>query len=258
MTAPRIRLVTRADDMGLLTCVNDATEEAFRNGIIRNISLMPCVPAFDDAVERLRRLPGACIGLHATLGCEWEAPRWGTLLPPERVPSLVQPDGTMVRGTHDLDRKPAPQTEMLAEIAAQYAKVMATGLPIAYMDAHMAFGWLDEYATARWMQEFCRQHGLLHCACPAPLGDQPQGLPRVEGEFSSPARRFIAQLEAAQPGVYVWVTHLGRDVPEMRALDGKGRVAAERDADRRMCSDPELLAYCRENGVAFIRYDEMG
>ena len=79
----------------------------------------------------------------------------------------------------------------------------------------------------------------------------------MEGEFASPTRRFIAQLEAAQPGLYVWVTHLGRDVAEMRSLDGKGRVAAERYADRRMCCDPELLSYCRDNGVEFVRYDHM-
>ena len=34
------------------------------------------------------------------------------------------------------------------------------------------------------------------------------------------------------------------------------RVAVERDWQRRLFMDPRIVAYCRENGVVPIRYDE--
>jgi hypothetical protein len=55
------------------------------------------------------------------------------------------------------------------------------------------------------------------------------------------------------------VGHPGRDDAEMRALGHEGdpgeRVASERDGDRRALTDPGLISWCRESGIAFARYD---
>ena len=68
----RISIVTRGDDAGSCVAANRGVEEAARFGVMRNASVMACGPALDDAAERLRRIPGLCIGLHLTLASEWD------------------------------------------------------------------------------------------------------------------------------------------------------------------------------------------
>ena len=86
-----------------------------------------------------------------------------------------------------------------------------------------------------------------------------QRLPQVNVE-GDPVEQLIAQLDAAPPGQYLIVGHPAYDNEEMRALGHEGYpgdvVAAEREWQRRIFVDPRIVAYCRENGVKPMRYDE--
>ena len=72
--------------------------------------------------------------------------------------------------------------------------------------------------------------------------------------------QLIARLDAAPPGQYLIVGHPAYDNEEMRALGHDGYpgevIGPEREWQRRMFTDPRIVAYCRESGVAPIRYDE--
>src|SRR4051812_23438708 len=80
-------LVVTADDFGVSLAVNEAVEQAHCDGILTAASLMVAGDAAVDAVERARRLPELGVGLHLVLV------EGRPILPPERVPALVGPDG---------------------------------------------------------------------------------------------------------------------------------------------------------------------
>ncbi len=79
-------LVVTADDFGLSLPVNEAVEEAHRNGILSAASLMVGAPAWHDAVARAHALPSLGVGLHLTLVDSVP------VLPADQVPGLVGPD----------------------------------------------------------------------------------------------------------------------------------------------------------------------
>ncbi|KQP89044.1 hopanoid biosynthesis-associated protein HpnK [Methylobacterium sp. Leaf117] len=131
------RLVVTADDFGLSLQVNEAVEQAHRDGILTAASLMVSAPAADDAVARARRLPSLRIGLHLVMVEAWPT------LPPERIPDLVTADGLirsdMERLGLDLALKASARRQLSAEIEAQFLAFRATGLPLDHVNAHKHF-----------------------------------------------------------------------------------------------------------------------
>lgn len=57
------RLVVTADDFGLSLEVNEAVEQAHREGILTAASLMVSAPAAADAVARAKRMPSLRLSL---------------------------------------------------------------------------------------------------------------------------------------------------------------------------------------------------
>ena len=252
MESARIRLITRADDAGTNATVNRAILEACREGIARNVSVMVTCPAAEEAAALLADVPGVCVGLHTTLNAEWDDVRWGPVLPPEQVPSLVDERGHFFASTRALHENRPSSEEVFAELQAQLDRARALGLDVRYADMHMGWGWVAAGLEPRFDQ-WCAREGILSHR---PFNRR---LP-WPGDEGDPVEQVIGQLEAAEPGQYVLVAHPAYDTPEMRQLGHMGypgeRVATERDWQRRMFTDPRMLAYCRERGVTPIRYDE--
>ena len=252
MAGPRIRLITRGDGSGMCHSANTAVLEAFEKGILRNTSMMVPCPAFDEAAEMYRDLDGLCLGLHATLNAEWDLVKWGPVLPPDEVPSLVDEHGHLPQTTQALHERGVVPAEMMAEIQAQLDLARSKGLDIAYVDTHMGFTWVDEMADR--MAAFAEREGLIYRH---PVGR----LPDAEGEFADPAERLIARLDAADPGTYLFVTHPGHDDEEMRRFGhpglAPGQVAREREWDRRVFTDRRIVEYCAANGVEPVRWTDV-
>ena len=82
-----------------------------------------------------------CFGLHATLSAEWDAVKWGPILPAEQVPSLVDERGLFFSGPHVFRERPARMQEILAELQAQLDTVRRLGFPFAYVGSHMMIEW---------------------------------------------------------------------------------------------------------------------
>lgn len=126
------RLIVTADDFGLSLEVNEAVEQAHREGILTCASLMVTGPAFEDALRRARRLPELGVGLHLAL---YDAPAAGA------EPSRIAPDGR----TLGVDSTGTGIAIMLSnevraaarrEIAAQFAAFARTGLQLGHLDGH--------------------------------------------------------------------------------------------------------------------------
>jgi len=257
MVETRIRLLVRGDDAGLCPAVTEAMLRGFHQGILRNTSIMVPAPAFPDVVTRLRNVSGLCLGLHATVNCEWQTPRWGPVLPSTEVPTLVESDGLFRVLPIDLHDAEASADEILAEVCAQLAIAREAGLTIAYLDHHCCFQWLHEYTVQRRLRAFTEQEGLIYePALPV--------LPTINGEFATPVARFLAQLDAAPAGTYAHVFHPALLDNEMRAVfprfpsqDPPGAIAQQRFIEFQVMTDASVVEYCQTHGIKLIRYTDL-
>lgn len=256
-----IRILFRCDDAGSSRGANTAIHQAIASGVCRNTSVMVPGPHFAEvkaAFDDIAHL--ADFGLHLTLNSEWEqhgeqAPaRWGPVLPATAVPSIVLPDGTFKRFPMENHESHASLDEMVAEAAAQLDAALAAGLPIAYMDEHMGCGWLPGLRD--------RLRAVAH-ARGVPYADDArlEGLPPIENEPGDPWAVLARRILAAPDGDYIHVTHPALNDAEGRGMCMKdlppGRVAGERDLDRRTLCHPEVFAALRERGVELLRYSDV-
>jgi chitin disaccharide deacetylase len=130
-------LIITADDFGAAREVNDAVEQAHRNGALTAASLMVTGPAAADAVARARAMPSLRVGLHLVLVDGRPA------LPAARIPDLVDADGffrnDMARAGAAMFFRPGVRRQLAAEIDAQFQAFAATGLPLDHVNAHKHF-----------------------------------------------------------------------------------------------------------------------
>ncbi|GBR04197.1 hopanoid biosynthesis-associated protein HpnK [Acetobacter oeni] len=128
------RAIISADDFGLSVEVNEAIEIAHRDGVLSTASLMVAGPAVEDAVARAKRLPDLRVGLHLVV---IEGP---AVLPPRQIPLLVGPDGQFPSDQLKLGIeyffRPAVRRQLAAEIEAQMAAFVRTGLTLDHANAH--------------------------------------------------------------------------------------------------------------------------
>ena len=117
--------------------MNAGVELAHTDGILTAASLMVAGPAAEDAVARARRLPSLRVGLHLVLVDGMP------VLPPERIPDLVDGDGRLrndlARAGLEIFLRPRARAQVAAEIEAQFAAYRATGLPLDHVNAHHHF-----------------------------------------------------------------------------------------------------------------------
>jgi chitin disaccharide deacetylase len=137
MPAVERRIIFCADDFGLSPQVNEAVEQAHRDGILTAASLMVGERALPEAVAIARRNPRLAIGLHLTLT------DGRPTLPPGHIPALVQANGRFRDDMAGLGlvlaASAAARAELRAEIAAQFRAFRATGLACDHMNAHKHF-----------------------------------------------------------------------------------------------------------------------
>jgi len=170
------RLIVTSDDFGAAIAVNEAVEQAHRNGILTAASLMVSGEAAADAVARARTMPKLGVGLHVVLV------EGRPTLPPEQVSALVDTTGhfrtDMVRAGITIFANPVARRQLLAEVEAQFAAFAATGLPLDHVNAHKHFHLHPTIASA--ILAAGRRYGMKSVRAPI----EPRGvLARVEPEI---------------------------------------------------------------------------
>lgn len=171
-------LIVTADDFGAALQVNDAVLDAHRNGILTAASLMVAAPAAADAVARAHATPSLRVGLHLVLV------DGKPMLPPAKVPDLVGADGNfrndMARAGAAMFFLPHVKRQLAAEIAAQFAAFLATGLALDHINAHKHFHLHPTIASMLVRQ--AAAHGVKGARVPL----EPQGvLGRIEPRKAS-------------------------------------------------------------------------
>ncbi|GLV54059.1 hypothetical protein KDH_09080 [Dictyobacter sp. S3.2.2.5] len=254
---PRIRLLTRGDDLGAFEAGNRAIIDAYQYGILRNASLIAPAPNIHHAAHLVKQFPRLCLGLHITLTSEWDAPRWGPVSPAETVPSLVNRDGCFFRTTMELFRQGINIDEAVREVKAQLQLVRSLGLDICYLDEHMVPGWIFHPAdTLRTplssaFKAIAREEGLIWYG---DITTQAEALPA--------SRDLPETLRHIQPGTYLLVTHPAYDDAETRQVVGSGHtqpgnLARIRAQDAQLLRAPEVMRIIDERHIQLVRYDEV-
>ncbi|MCL4498813.1 MAG: hopanoid biosynthesis-associated protein HpnK [Chloroflexi bacterium] len=129
-----ITLVVNADDFGLSERINQGIESAFRQGVLRSASLMPNGAAFDDAVQVALRNPGLGVGVHISLVDE------RCVASCEQVRGLIDKDGLLPRSYGAFIKayvmRKFGAREINAEVDAQVARALDTGIKFTHIDSH--------------------------------------------------------------------------------------------------------------------------
>jgi predicted glycoside hydrolase/deacetylase ChbG (UPF0249 family) len=128
------QLVVNADDFGLTVGVNDGIVHAHDRGILTSASVFANAPATADAIRRVPLRPSLGVGVHLALV------DGSPMLPPNRVPSLIEGDGRFrtswkpfivacLRGRIAFE-------EVERELTAQIDRIRSEGIRLTHLDAH--------------------------------------------------------------------------------------------------------------------------
>jgi predicted glycoside hydrolase/deacetylase ChbG (UPF0249 family) len=178
-----VELLVRGDDMGHSLDVNEGFIKAHTEGILTSASLMPPTQYFDDAVARCKQHPRLAPGVHVTL---MAVVPLRPISPPEKVRSLIAPDGFFPRDLDSFLKAQPKIDEVEREVRAQIEKCRATGLRFIYLDWHMASnGGKKRPDIEELFRRLCREYRLLYTH---DVGD-------IDGRYSG-AKFFGAGLEA--------------------------------------------------------------
>lgn len=239
-----IRFITRADDLGSSYSANLAIEQVIDAGFIKNVSIMACGPAVEDAARRLAHRKDVCFGMHTTLNAEWDRVKWGPVLSPEKCKGLVDEQGYFLSHPSMFAQTKPPVEQIMAEVDAQLERLHKLGFPVCYIDSHM-FSEMHIEGLDEAMEAFAKQKGLIdhmyfyqipHWGlnlCDAKNADQ---LPQ---------------------GQYLGISHPSLDTEEMR-LTGNASISGTLVAETR-ARETALLsdkAYLDSLGIQSIRYSD--
>lgn len=256
-----IRLLVRADDMGVALGVNEACIRSCKEGIARSVEVIVPGPWFLDAVERLRANPDIDVGIHLCLTSEWDRVKWRPLT---ASASLADRDGyffptTRQRkdfppGTSLFDAGPKPE-EIERELRAQI-EALKRHLPrVSHASAHMGAATATPEARAI-TEKLCREFGLrLEAAGTKPI----RGWSGPEKTGEQKENSLAAAIAALEPGTWLIVEHPGVDTDELRAMGHRGyeNVAADRAGVTRAFTSDRVKQAVRDRGVKLISHRDL-
>lgn len=281
-TPDRIRLIVRGDDFGTYHSSNLAMEMAFDAGVMRSASVSPAAPWFQETAILIRSHPEWTIGLHLSISSESDRLRYGPILSPAEVPTLVAEDGyffhsypgwplaleyleeppylfsgepEMPPGILARRRRmtatvfPEP-SEVEAEMRAQIRRAQLLNVRIDYIDAHMGAAYVPSIQPVLF--RLAKELGV-----PIPE-DGWMGYTNIHIRFWTDAadasKELAARLRRLKPGLYRIVLHPLVDSPEIRAGDSffGARWAREGQAALGALTSEEVKLAIREMDIELV------
>ena len=134
------KLIYRMDDFGSARAANTAILEGLRTGtMIRNVSVMPPCACVEEGAEELKRYSKQIdIGMHFTITSEWDQVKWGPVLEETQTAGVTDTNGWFKAALSDFAKERVDLDQVILECSAQLDKLTRLGLPIVYVDSHMA------------------------------------------------------------------------------------------------------------------------
>ena len=257
-----IRLLVRADDMGVAQGVNEACIRSVKDGIARSVEVIVPGPWFLDAVRRLKENPDIDVGIHLCLTSEWERVKWRPLSGPSSITDADCYFFPMTRqrkdfppGTALFDASPKAE-DIERELRAQI-ETLKRHLPrVSHASSHMgaAVGTPEARAIT---EKLCKEFGLR---LEAP-GTKP--VRNWSGSQKTPEEKeaaLVSAIEKLEPGTWLIIEHPGLDTDELRAMGHKGYegVAADRAGVTRAYTSEKVKQAVKDRGVRLISHLDLG
>ena len=185
------KLIVNADDFGLHADVNQAIIQGHKLGCITSTSLMPTGTAAEAAAALAKETPTLGVGVHLTLVAE------RPVLPPEKVPSLVDADGRFFPDHMVFIKKylmgKIAMAELRAECAAQIERIEDWGLKPTHLDSHQHLHVLPGLFDI--CLELAEKHRIKKMRLPAEAYTFSGGYPADKGRMIAKCGlTFLAQL----------------------------------------------------------------
>ena len=256
-----IRLIVRADDMGVTQSGNEACIQAYRNGIVRSTEVIVPGAWFLDAVKLLNENPGLDVGVHLVLTSEWERCKWRPLT---LAPSLADKDGYF-RPMNSQRKDFPPDTgfleanpkldEVERELRAQIELAKRHLPKISHVSAHMGTPVCTpelRALTTRLAQEYKLRLEAEGVRWAPGFGGSAKTAEQKEQDL-------ITVLEKLGPGQWLIVEHPAFDTPEMRAIGHKGyeNVAADRDGVTKAFTSERVKEVIQRRSIRLTSYGDL-
>ena len=248
--------------MGSSHAANLACIDAYRNGVMQTVELMPVTPWFPEAVALLKDNPGLDVGIHLALTSEWTNMKWRPLTD---VPGLVDADGyfyPMVWQNNNFPPNTSIQKsdwkleEIEKELRAQIELALKHVPHISHMGGHMGFSGLDP-AIGGLMSKLEEEYDL-EIDLSAKNVQRMRAWTR-EIPYEERIDVFCDSLKALKPGYYLFVDHPSYNVAEMQAIPHPGyeSVALDREWVTRVFKSEKVKQTIEEMGIKLISYQDL-
>lgn len=184
-----VYLIINADDFGLTPGINQGIVRAFQRGVLTSATLMANGLAWQEAVALAKANPGLGVGAHLTLTA------LKPVLPPERVPSLVDRQGRFRR---KFWRAPLWQiAQVKAEWRAQIARLVEAGLTPTHLDSHHHVHLWPPLVDVAW--QLAGEFGIPAIRALSPQGMEYMDVDRWQRLLASRGWRRAQKAGAAAP-----------------------------------------------------------
>jgi chitin disaccharide deacetylase len=272
------RLIINSDDYGRSANVSRGIRHAHLHGIVTSTTCMMNMPTVvEDLQIALQETPNLGLGVHLVLTAGQP------LLPADQVPSITRPDGAFLSLSALTARcSTFAIREVKAEWTAQIEKFVATtGKKPTHLDSHHHSSYFTP-AMFQAMLELARDYA---CAIRLPVSQDEDGsLTGLPSELSVPlvehAPKLLRQFQprhadaffasfydetatkayllniiaSLKDGVYEIMCHPGYADPELIASSG---YAVQRDREREIVTDPEVLAEIKKRKIELINFAQL-
>jgi chitin disaccharide deacetylase len=256
------RLIVRGDDMGFSHSGNEALIKAYKEGIETSIEVIVPSPWFPEAVQMLKEIPSADVGIHLALTSEWDLMKWRPLTPAR---SIVDADGYFYPMVFPNKNYPgcsiSENAWKIEDVEREFRAQIETALRhiprISHVSAHMGCTSLSEEVKAM-ARRLAREYKI-------DIEPEDYGVQRLplEGPRSTPAEKAQSVMNAlgkVEPGkTYLFVEHPGLDTPELRAIHhiGYKNVAEDRQGVTDLFTNKKVKELIRNKGIQLISYRDL-
>ena len=263
-------LILHADDLGFAHSANAASFDALDKGVISSASIMMPTPWITEVAAYARAHPDADLGLHLTLTSEWDTYRWGSVESKDKVPSLLDPDGTFPNNDSVVAAR-AKQAEIELELRAQIQRAVALGIRPTHLDSHMGSLFTTPALLATYVKLAHEYHLPFLALRTNPFGGPPMPLAPNDipldaliqafevGSAEKWKEFYLNAIANLKPGLTEIIVHLGHDDAELQAVtvnqEPWGSAWRQRDCD--VVNSPEFKKALRDNKIILIKWRDL-
>lgn len=264
-------LIIHADDLAIAHSEDAASFEALDKVGVTSASIIVPGPWLTEVADYAKSHPDADLGLHLALTSEWKTFRWGSVESKDKVPSLLDPTGTLWSLTELVAKNAKPQ-EAEQEFRAQVKQAMAMGIRPTHLDSHMGSAFSTPELFAAYVKVAHESH--LPFLAVRVNDDRAKLLSLLSDKdvlvdsvvIANPSVHsdqwkefYLSAIKNLKPGLTEIIVHLGHDDAELQAVmaDHPDYGSAWRQRDFDVVSSAEVKRAIQDNRVVLIKWKDL-